>query len=255
MNKIVITNMKGGVGKTTSVIEIATCLSKQGKRVLVIDYDQQCNLTKYVGADTQNNTIYTVLTAACSITEAIQSLKNFDFISGSDGLSKADRMFVDNDDKYLLDEVLKYVKDRYEYVLVDTGPTRNILLTQAYVAADYVIVPTECDEGSRDGIIAIEKDIEKLRNGRDHASHAQVLGYILTKYEKTSMHELAEEELHELANQKEDVPFVRRVRKAINMSKIKTLRTSITEYAISTPPARDYYSITEEIIKKTEKGE
>lgn len=252
MIKIVVTNMKGGVGKTTSVIEIATCLSKQGKKVLVVDYDQQCNLTKYAGADASGNTIYTVLTGKCPIQEAIQRLDNFSMIAGSDGLSKADRMFVDNDDKYLLDDASKYVEDDFDYLLVDTGPTRNILLTQAYVAADYIIIPTECDEGSRDGIIAIEEDIEKLKTSRDKASHAQILGYILTKYEKTSMHDIAEEDLEAIASEKEIKPFIRRVRKAINMSKVKTFRTSIAEFAKNSPPARDYYQLTEEIIRRVE---
>lgn len=252
MEKIVLSNQKGGVGKSTSSIEIATCMGKIGKRVLLIDFDQQCNLSVYCNSVNNSKNIFDALSGNCTVQEAIQKKEYFDLICGSEALSRSDRIFIDNDDKYLLDDLLSFLKDDYDYVIIDTAPTRNIVLTMAYVCSDYIILPTECDEGSRNGIIAIESDIMKLKSSRDKACHAEILGYILTKYEKTTMHEIALDNLQNLSDEKDNKPFIMKVSKAINMSKIKTLHTSIIEYAPSSTPARDYFAITDEIIKRIE---
>lgn len=257
MYTIVITNMKGGVGKTSTTIELGAGLARHGKKVLVIDLDQQRNLTDYLPFEEQpQKTIYNVLIADCSVEDTITHIESlgFDVIAGTESLSKADRMFVDNDDKYLLEDTIKCIEDvmpdRYEYILVDTGPTRNILMTMAYVAADYIIVPAECDAGSREGLRAIESDVEKLKNSRDHASHAKSLGYILTKYEPTNMHNVAFEELVRIANEKEYKPFVLNVRKSVKMSEIKEFKTSIFEYQKDGNPSIDYEEIVKEIIRR-----
>ncbi len=253
MNVIAIANQKGGVGKTTSTIELATAIHKKGKRVLVIDFDQQCNLSKYTNADTSKPTIADVLQGESSVTDAIQSVDGFfDLIQGAEELSKADKQFTDLEDQYLLADIAEIIQDDYDYVFIDNSPSRNILLTMAYIASDNVIIPTECDEGSKDGIVAIEGDINKLTNGRHAVSHAKVMGYILTKHEKTIMHDLALEDLQELASEKDPAPFIMSIHKSINLSKVKTLRTSVTEYEKDGKPAQDYLAIANEIIRRVE---
>ncbi len=248
---ISITNQKGGVGKTTTAIELSACLSTLKKRVLLVDFDQQANLSKYVEADLQAPGIYKVLHAEVEISEAIQHLKLFDVITSSDELSKADREFVDNDDFFLLDDVFGFIKDQYDYIIVDNSPSRNVLLTMAYVASDYVIVPSECDDGAIDGIIAINKDIVKLREGRMKISHAHILGMILTKKEKTTMHALADQDLEDIASQLPVKPFVMHVRKSIVASSAKKMGQSILEFDKSSNPAKDYMAIAKEVIKRT----
>lgn len=261
MIRIVLTNQKGGVGKTTSSIEIANALTRKGRRVLLIDFDQQCNLSHYCDCDLDAPNIFDVLNAECPVENAIQHIdsNNFgydklDIIAGSEKLSLADKIFIaqSGDDKYLLDEVLNIINDNYDYAIIDSGPTRNISLTMCYAAADYLILPAECDEGSRLGIEAIEDDLLKLKNSRDKVSHADILGYIMVKYEKTLMHEIGMENLYKLTKNKTVEPFVMKVSKTINMSTIKTMKQAITKSKPGCTAARDYFNIVDEIIKRVE---
>jgi chromosome partitioning protein len=121
-----------------------------------------------------------------------------------------------------------------------------------YIASDYIIIPTMCDESSLDAVVTTEKDIEKLVYGRHHDSHAEVLGYILSFYERTIMHQLAIESLNRLAAKKEKEPFVMTVSKSIKLSEVKTMHTALCKSDKSCKPAWDYLQIVEEIIHRVE---
>lgn len=248
---IVIANQKGGVGKTTTAIELAAALSDLKKKVLLIDLDQQANLSKYVGASLQHISIYDALHGKARIKEAIQHTNICDVIASSPELSKADREFVDADDVFLLADLIDFVKIDYDYIVLDNNPSRNVLLTMSYVAGQDVIIPTECDAGSIDGIAAINRDIVKLRDGRMSFSKARVMGLVLTKSERTIMHSVADEELQNLALQIGGNPFILSVRKSIVVSECKKVCQSLQQYARWSAPAMDYRKIAEEIIRRT----
>lgn len=248
---IVIANQKGGVGKTTTAIEIAAALSLQKKRVLLIDLDQQGNLSRYVGADNRKASIYDALHGKVKIQNAIQRTEICDVITSSPELSKADREFVDADDVFLLADLIDFVKEEYDYIVLDNNPSRNVLLTMAYVAGQYVIVPSECDAGSLDGIAAINRDIVKLRDGRMSFSKARIIGLVLTKTERTVMHSVAGEELERIAELVGGDPFILNVKKSIVVSECKKVCQSLQQYAKWSAPAMDYRKIAEEIVRRT----
>ena len=126
MGRIIATlNQKGGVGKTTSTIELGNALALKNKKVLIIDLDQQGNLTKYVNAQTNLPNIYDVLQAKKPIAEAIQTCGRVDIIASSKELSKADKEFVEHDDIFLLEDVVELIKDKYDFVFIDNGPARS----------------------------------------------------------------------------------------------------------------------------------
>lgn len=251
---ICIANQKGGVGKTTSTIELAAALTEEKKKVLVIDFDQQRNLSKYVGGDLSKASIYQVLNGEVSITEATQTTNDgFSVICASDELSLADKKFIDpTEDIFLLADVIEMVKDKYDYVLVDNSPSRNILIQMAYVAADGIIMPTESDIGSIDGIYAIYSDVEKFKNNRNKLSHAEFLGFILNKYEKTNIYALAIENLETARERINPNAFIMTVRKASVASEAKTMMQSIQKYKRYSTTAMDYRKIATEIIKRVE---
>lgn len=251
-----ICSQKGGVAKTTSTIEVASILKMKGFKVLVIDLDQQCNLSKNVGADLTKDTIYNVFRAECEIKEAIQQLDLFDCIAGSESLSRADKEFIDTDDIFILSDICDIIKESYDYILIDNGPARNNLLTMSYIAADYIIIPTEADESSIDSLVTTEKDINMLVNGRHHDSHAVVIGYLLTRAEKTTvLHQLALENLKGIAKKNPIKPFVLTVRKSIKAGEVKTFHTSMAEMYSNEPVSMDYQIVTEEMIKIMDKVE
>lgn len=247
-----ICSQKGGVSKSSTTIELATEFTKRNYKVLVIDFDQQCSLTKNINGDLNFPSIYEVLHADKTVEEAIQHLEYFDLIAASESLSRADREFIEDDDVFLLADIIDIIKDEYDYVFLDNAPSRNKLLTMTYVASDYVIIPTECDESSLDSLVTTQKDISKLVNGRHHDSHAKILAYILTKNENTNMHHIAYENLSTLAENNPDKPFIAKVRKSIKVSEVKTFHSAVVKEYPSSPIARDYENIVSTIISRLE---
>lgn len=254
MTTIAIANQKGGVGKTTSTIEIGAALKTIGRKVLLIDLDQQCNMSSYVDAGNETPTIYDVLHATCPIADSLQHLEYFDIIQASKSLSRADREFVDMGDNFLLSDVIDVIEENkdgvfpdYDYVLIDNSPSRSILLNMSYSAADYIIIPTECDSGSLDGVAEIKEDLEKVRSGKHPISHAQILCILLTKYENTTMHRMALDNVKQMADNMEEKPFVTTVHKAIKVSETKLVKSPLIEYAAGSRPAADYIHAAQEI--------
>lgn len=250
---ISVCNQKGGTGKSTTVNELLSIFSDPkgdyNLRVLGIDLDQQGNLSKYVGADMSKPSIFEVLSGDILITDSVQKIGNFDFICSSPKLSKADNVFSNHEDIFLLDTVLDFVKDSYDLVILDNNPSRNVLLKMGYVCSKYAIIPTECDSGSQDGVVQVYNDIQTLRNLKIPYSHTEVLGIILTKMENTTMHNLALENLQQLAV-KMDNAFVMPVSKAILCSTVKLMLTSLQEYKPYSNPAMDYRKIAKMMYER-----
>ena len=145
-------NQKGGAGKTTTAIEVAYNLANLEKRVLLIDMDSQVGLTHYLPVDLSKPSMYNVLKADKKIMDAIQKLDRIDAIIASEELSKSDKEFVDYDDIFILKDIIEAIQDDYDYIVVDTGPQRSILLNMVYVASDYIIIPNSLDKGSLKGV-------------------------------------------------------------------------------------------------------
>ncbi len=177
-------NSKGGVFKTGFTVEIAALLKKRGYRVLVIDLDEQSSLSKYLLADLSGNSIWHVLHTECLLKDAIQKNEFFDLVCGSERLAKADRQFIDADDRYILADELKTVEGDYDFVFIDDGPTRGILVEMTLCACDYVIIPSQPDKLSTDQVQVTMNEIDALRNNRNHDSHAEVICLLLTNYEQ-----------------------------------------------------------------------
>ena len=140
----------------------------------------------------------------------------------------------------------------YDYIFIDNAPSRSVLLNMTYVAADYIIIPTLSDDSSMDMIEETEDDIAKLVNGRNHESHAQVIGYILNSYKRSVMYDIAMEKLEAHAANREDEikPFVAYIKEMIKMSEVKTLHTSVYNLGKSSPISRSFYDIAQKVLER-----
>lgn len=241
-------SQKGGTTKTSSTIEIAACLSAEKRKVLLIDLDQQCDATRNSGIKIPNKTIHDIFQQECKITDAIHKTEWYDIIPASPALSKADKIYMERDDIYLLKDVCEILLNKYEFIIIDNPPARNTLLNMTYIASDYIICPTLSDDNSIRGIIAVEQDLKKLRNSRNQESHAYIIGVILSIYETTNSHKKALENLKKITEALPGDVFISTVRKSIKMAEIKTLCMPLQIYDRHNNASLDYRKISKRII-------
>ena len=151
MGKIIaVANQKGGVGKTTTAINLSAALAQEGKKILVVDIDPQGNCTSGFGIDKnkQENTVYELLLDDCTINECIIRgiMDGIDLIAANVNLAASEIELIGIPRKeFILRDALDYIKDDYDYIIMDCPPSLNILTVNAMVAADSVIVPIQCE--------------------------------------------------------------------------------------------------------------
>ena len=166
---IAIANQKGGVGKTTTSINLSSCLADLGKKVLLVDIDPQGNATSGVGIIKQNleNTVYELFLDECTISECLTKsvVDNLNVLPSNVNLSGAeiDLIGVENRE-YILKNVLDQIKDLYDYIIIDCPPSLNILTVNAMTAADSVIVPIQCEYYALEGLSQLIHTINLIQD-------------------------------------------------------------------------------------------
>ena len=186
MGKIIaVSNQKGGVGKTTTVVNLAAAFGEKGKKVLVVDFDPQGNTTTSFGIRKQSirNTSYEAVIGQCRLVEAIvaTAFKGVSLVPTSQKLSGAEHEIADMDNRSArLKMQLLTVKDDYDYILIDCPPTLNLLNINALVAADSVIIPILCEYLSLEGLVEIDDTIRKIR--ANYNPRLDIEGILFTMY-------------------------------------------------------------------------
>lgn len=193
MKTIAIANQKGGVGKTTTTVNVAAGLVSLGKRVLCLDFDPQCHLAKYLGHTYDNSVTITDFIAAKASymdmpsTEGLirQGTAGIDFIPCSLRLSRAETMLAQAmfRERVLRDILEQIVPDRYDYLLIDCNPSMGVLLTNALVVADYVLIPVQTEEFSLDGLEDMVDLIQMVKKNIN--SNLEIIGLLPTLTTRT----------------------------------------------------------------------
>jgi chromosome partitioning protein len=169
---IAIANQKGGVGKTTTSINLSAALAERGKKVLVIDTDPQGNTTSGFGLDKNEleNSIYELMIGECSIDEAIQKdvvedLDGVDIIPSNVNLAAVEIELIDADQKeFILREAISKVKDNYDFIVIDCPPSLSMLTVNAMTTANTVLVPIQCEYYALEGLSQLVHTVNLVRD-------------------------------------------------------------------------------------------
>lgn len=249
---IVLTNQKGGVGKTTTSAALAAGLAKKEKRVLAIDLDPQGNLGFSFGLDIENgNTLFEALKGDVPIYDAIQRKSGIDFIRSNILLSGVAEVVKSEKRELLLKNLLAPVEHFYDYIIIDTPPAFNVLTLNGYSAADYLIIPMSAEILSLVGLTQLRETYETIRKTVN--PDLKVMGILMTSFDgRRGLSWEVKEMADGVAAQLGTKVFDTVIRSSVAVAEAPAHGENIIEYAPRSNAARDYKAFVEEVLRMTE---
>lgn len=183
---IAIANQKGGVGKTTTAINLSACLAEAGQRVLTIDFDPQGNATTGLGLEKEEieDTVYELLLGDCTLNDCLMKnvQKNLDILPSDSNLSGAEIELLDVENKEkVLKSHLESIKNQYDFIIIDCPPSLSLLTINALVAADTVLVPIQCEYYALEGLSQVLRTISLVKKKMNTALELE--GVVFTMYD------------------------------------------------------------------------
>ena len=183
---IAIANQKGGVGKTTTSINLSSCIAAKGKKVLVVDIDPQGNTTSGYGIEKNDldNTIYELMLGDCSIEDCIikDVIENISILPSNVNLAAAEIELIGVDKKeYILKNEIDWVKDRYDYIIIDCPPSLSLLTVNAMTTADSVLVPIQCEYYALEGLSQLIHTVNLVKERLN--PNLEMEGVVFTMYD------------------------------------------------------------------------
>jgi chromosome partitioning protein len=246
---IVFVNQKGGVGKTTSAINLGAYLAIAGKRTLLIDFDPQGNLTSGLGHRPGGKNIYTVISGQATLKDIILPTKVewLDLAPSSIDLSGATVELVDKSDRNeYLKRALATVSREYDFILIDCPPSLGILTLNGLVAADEVLVPLQCEYFALEGLSLILKTVSLVQKGMNTA--LKVCGILFTMYDSRT--KLAQDVVQQVSEVFKDKVFRTIVPRNVRLSEAPSHGEPICLYDPSCIGAKSYEALAKELISR-----
>ncbi len=250
MGKIIaIANQKGGVGKTTTAINLSASLAAKGKKVLVIDTDPQGNTTSGFGVDKNNleNTIYELILGECSIRDCLISdvIENVDLLPSNVNLAASEIELIGVDKKeFILKNEVDYVKDKYDFIMIDCPPSLNLLTINSMTTADSVLVPIQCEYYALEGLSQLIHTVNLVKERLN--PQLDLEGVLFTMYDsRTNLSMQVVENVK--ANLKANV-YQTMIPRNIRLAEAPSYGMPINAYDPKSAGAEAYMNLADEVI-------
>lgn len=252
MGKIIaIANQKGGVGKTTTTVNLAASLGVLEKKVLLIDADPQANATSGLGIDVDSVEMgtYQLLEHSQSALDTIitTSSPNVDLIPSHIDLVAIEIELVDKDKReYMMKQALEGLKEKYDYILIDCAPSLGLLTLNALTAADSVIIPIQCEYFALEGLGKLLNTIKSVQ--KIHNPDLDIEGLLLTMFD--SRLRLSNQVVEEVNKHFSDMVFDTIIQRNVRLSEAPSYGESIIKYDAASKGAANYLNLANEVLKK-----
>ena len=259
MGKILaVSNQKGGVGKTTTSVNLASSLSYLGKKVLLVDVDHQANATTYMGINRANlkYTIADIFSESVDIREVIQTAEsvNVDVLPSRFELGGVENQLIGHDNKdFILSNALDEVRDNYDFIIIDCPPSLGVVTVNALTASDSVLIPVQCEFLALDGLTQLLNTIRVIQNKQKHNKKTLTIeGVLLTMLDTRS--NIGYEVINEVRTYFKEKVFKTIIPRNVKVSMAPSYGLPVTEYSPRSKGSQSYQNLAKEMVRLNDRA-
>ena len=251
---IAVANQKGGVGKTTTAINLSACLAEKGQKVLAIDMDPQGNMTSGLGIDKDEveKNIYDLMIGQAGVDEVLQkeAIENLDVIPTSIDLSAAEIELIGVDDKeFIIRNAVQPIKDDYDYIIIDCPPSLSMLTINAMTTADSVLVPIQCEYYALEGLSQLIYTINLVKDRLN--PKLTINGVVFTMYDGRT--NLSMQVIENVRNNLNQTIYDTIIPRGVRLAEAPSHGLPITQYDNRSTGAKAYMALAKEVIERSAK--